>query len=123
VLVAVAAVPLTPVASAAAPYKGANTAAVQDDFNGDGYRDLVVGAPGAANGTVEAAGAVVVLYGSSGTVSASRRTVITQATAGVPGDPEDSDLFGETVAAGDPDRDGYADLIVGTPHEKPAVHR
>ncbi|MEW2041207.1 integrin alpha, partial [Streptomyces sp. NPDC005534] len=32
-------------ASATAPFKGANTAAVQDDFNGDGYRDLVVGAP------------------------------------------------------------------------------
>lgn len=56
VLTASVAVTLTPVtSSAAAPYKGANTAAVQDDFNGDGYRDLAVGAPNAANGSVEEA--------------------------------------------------------------------
>ncbi|MER6329354.1 FG-GAP-like repeat-containing protein [Streptomyces sp. NPDC001034] len=116
-ITAVTAVPLCPAASAAAPYKGANTASVQDDFNGDGYRDLVVGAPYAANGSVEAAGAVVVLYGSSSTVSATHRTVITQATAGIPGGPEEYDRFGTSVASADLDRDGYADLIVGTPYE------
>jgi hypothetical protein len=118
VLTASVAVTLTPVtSSAAAPYKGANTAAVQDDFNGDGYRDLVVGAPNAANGSVEEAGAVVVLYGSKSSVSTTRRTVITQATTGIPGDPEAWDEFGRTVASADLDRDGYADLIVGIPHE------
>lgn len=118
VLTASVAVTLTPVtSSAAAPYKGANTAAVQDDFNGDGYRDLAVGAPNAANGSVEEAGAVVVLYGSKSSVSATRRTVITQATSGIPGDPEAWDEFGRTVASADLDRDGYADLIVGIPHE------
>ncbi|MEV6019507.1 MULTISPECIES: hypothetical protein [unclassified Streptomyces] len=118
VLAPLFAVTLTPAtASAAAPYKGANTAAVQDDFNGDGYRDLVVGAPDAANGSVQEAGAVVVLYGSASSVSATRRTVITQATAGIPGAPEDGDGFGSAVAGADLDRDGYADLIVGTPAE------
>jgi hypothetical protein len=105
-------------ASAAGPYKGANTAAVQDDFNGDGYRDLAVGAPHAANGSVADAGAVVVLYGSASSVSTSRRTVITQATSGIPGAAEESDAFGATVTGADLDRDGYADLIVGTPGEK-----
>ncbi|MEU0408137.1 hypothetical protein ABZ307_09975 [Streptomyces griseorubiginosus] len=118
VLTASVAVTLTPVtSSAAAPYKGANTAAVQDDFNGDGYRDLAVGAPNAANGSVEEAGAVVVLYGSKSSVSPTRRTVITQATTGIPGDPEAWDEFGRTVSSADLDRDGYADLIVGVPHE------
>ncbi|MFI5630611.1 hypothetical protein ACIA8E_14735 [Streptomyces sp. NPDC051664] len=119
VLAPLLAVTLTPTtASASSPYKGANTAAVQDDFNGDGYRDLAVGAPYAANGSVEEAGAVVVMYGSASSVSATRRTVITQATSGIPGDPEEWDAFGTTVASADLDRDGYADLLVGTPSEK-----
>ncbi|GGU63725.1 FG-GAP-like repeat-containing protein [Streptomyces daghestanicus] len=118
VLTTSVAVTLTPVSSsAAAPFKGANTAAVQDDFNGDGYRDLAVGAPGAASGTVEEAGAVVVLYGSASSVGTARRTVLTQATAGIPGGPEESDRFGRTVASADLDRDGYADLLVGAPGE------
>ncbi|MGY1579793.1 FG-GAP-like repeat-containing protein [Streptomyces sp. MN13] len=106
-----------PSATATGPYHGANTAAVQDDFNGDGYRDLAVGAPGAANGTVDAAGAVVVHYGSANGATASRRTVITQATTGIPGTAEEWDGFGSAVGTADLDRDGYADLLVGTPGE------
>ncbi|WP_051765581.1 FG-GAP-like repeat-containing protein [Streptomyces sp. NRRL F-5135] len=106
-----------PPAMAAAPYRGANTPAVQDDFNGDGHRDLAIGAPDAANGKVEGAGAVVVLYGSASGVSAGRRVVLTQATAGIPGEPERNDRFGGSTATADLDRDGYADLLVGVRDE------
>ncbi|REE61884.1 FG-GAP repeat protein [Streptomyces sp. 3212.3] len=87
------------------------------DFNGDGYRDLVVPAPTAKVGGKDGAGAVVVLYGAKTGVSASRRAVITQNTAGVPDSAETEDLFGSSTAYADLDKDGYSDLIVGAPWE------
>ena len=42
-----------------------------------------------------------------------KKQTITQATAGVPGAPQDRGYFGSSVASGDLDRDGYADLVVG----------
>ncbi|MFE0627382.1 FG-GAP-like repeat-containing protein [Streptomyces sp. NPDC058864] len=107
-----------PTATAAPqPYKGANTARVQDDFNGDGYRDVAVGAPVAKVGKADGAGAVVVLYGSSSGVSTTRKKVITQDTSGVPGTAEPGDGFGTSVETADLDRDGYADLLIGSPWE------
>ncbi|MBL8297391.1 MAG: FG-GAP repeat protein, partial [Rhodanobacteraceae bacterium] len=35
------------------------------DFNGDGYADLLIGAPGAARGTTANVGAVFVIFGTS----------------------------------------------------------
>jgi hypothetical protein len=87
------------------------------DFNGDGYRDVAIGASGTTVGTAMNAGAVVVLYGSSSGVSAARRTVITQNSTGVPGTAEEFDSFGGSLAAGDLDGDGYSDLVVGAPGE------
>ncbi|MCX5048132.1 MULTISPECIES: FG-GAP-like repeat-containing protein [unclassified Streptomyces] len=98
---------------------GASAAAsgLADDFNGDGYRDLAIGAPGAvANGKAKA-GAVVVNYGSSSGISAARHKTTSQSSSGVPGDSETSDRFGTELAHGDLNRDGYGDLVVGTPLE------
>ncbi|MEV0317330.1 FG-GAP repeat protein [Streptomyces sp. NPDC050658] len=88
-----------------------------DDFNGDGYRDLVVAAPSATVSGHEAAGSVVVLYGSSSAPSAAKRKLISQATTGVPGTPETGDRFGESISSADLDLDGYADLVIGAPGE------
>jgi hypothetical protein len=87
------------------------------DFNGDGYRDVVVPAPGARVGGKSGAGAVVVLYGAKSGVSASRRVVITQNTTHVPDIAETDDFFGASTAFADLDKDGYSDLVVGAPGE------
>ncbi|SNT59089.1 FG-GAP-like repeat-containing protein [Actinacidiphila glaucinigra] len=106
-------VPLT----ATAPQAYAAPARYSDDFNGDGYRDVVATADGAYVGGRAGAGAVVVLYGSAKGLSAGRRTVVTQNSAGVPGTAEKNDGFGAAVASGDLNGDGYADLVVGSPRE------
>ncbi|MEV0035271.1 hypothetical protein [Streptomyces sp. NPDC050804] len=87
------------------------------DFNGDGYRDVAIGAFAAQVGSVPNAGAVVVLYGSRSGVSAAKKTVITQNSVGVPGTARDGDRFGSSLAAGDLNADGCADLVVGAPFE------
>ncbi|CAL9503735.1 FG-GAP-like repeat-containing protein [Streptomyces sp. enrichment culture] len=112
VAAAVIAGTLAPAGSAAAVH-----GAVPGDFNGDGYRDLVLPVPGADAGSYARAGAVVVLYGSANGVSAtSRRQTITEDSPGVEGRAFEEDQFGTTTATADLNRDGYADLVVGTPY-------
>lgn len=111
------AAPATAAPATAAPAEGAAAAKYHDDFNGDGYRDLVVAAPSGTVDGVKRAGYVAVLYGSAGGLDTAERKVLSQATAGVPGSPEAGDAFGATVTSADFDRDGYADLAVGSTGE------
>lgn len=90
--------------------------AVPFDFDGDRYPDLVVGAPTLQVGSVKAAGGVVVLPASKKGLSL-REKVVTQATKGVAGKPETGDTFGSAIASADFDRDGFADLAVGSRQE------
>lgn len=101
----------------AAPPAAAAPSGLKGDFDGDGYRDVVIGNPAATVSGKTYAGAVAVLYGSAAGPDGSRRAVYHQGTAGVPGSPEEDDYFGETVAVDDFDRDGYADLLVGASRE------
>jgi hypothetical protein len=80
------------------------------DVDGDGYADLVVGAPSTGTST----GAVYLYRGGAGGLSAA--TPVTIAS------PLGSDWsFGTSVAgAGDVDGDGYADVLVGASGSEPA---
>lgn len=100
----------------AAPASAAGATA--DDFNGDGYTDLVVATPKAKVNGQSQAGQLTVLYGSASGVSTSRSALISQNTAGVPGTAEAYDHFGDSYATGDLDGDGYTDLAVGVTMER-----
>ncbi|WP_329119677.1 FG-GAP-like repeat-containing protein [Streptomyces sp. NBC_01465] len=90
---------------------------LEGDFNGDGYRDLAVTAVGATVNGQSGAGAVTILFGSRDGAGAHKIQTLSQNSAGVPGDPEKNDYFGSSVAAGDFNGDGYADLAVGSSGE------
>jgi uncharacterized repeat protein (TIGR01451 family) len=76
------------------------------DVNGDGYADVVVGAPLYPQANYEEKGKIYVYYGSAAGLSATPAfTAIGEANF---------DNFGHSVAtAGDVNGDGYADVIVG----------
>ncbi|WP_399922344.1 hypothetical protein [Streptomyces kanamyceticus] len=104
-------------ARAAAPAADAGRAGAAakatDDFNGDGYGDLVVGAPGGTVSGQAQAGYVVVTYGAKDGLDPARKKVVSRSTSGVPGAAMAKESFGSTFTKGDLDHDGYADLVIG----------
>ncbi|WP_324789947.1 FG-GAP repeat protein [Streptomyces sp. H51] len=102
---------------------GSTSGAAASDFDGDGYSDVLIGAPSGIAGGVKGAGYVTVQYGSAygigtaATTPKGRTAVFSQATAGVPGKAESGDAFGASVVTGDVNGDGYDDAVIGAPGE------
>ena len=97
---------------------------IYGDFNGDGRDDLAIGVPfedvDTGAGTIDFAGAVNVLYGSSNGLSAtSPRSdqFWTQNSADVNDLVELGDTFGFSINTGDFNGDGRDDLAIGVPFE------
>ena len=105
------------VPGAAESYDRFGTALAAGDINGDGRDDLAIGAPGEAIGKVEEAGAVTILYGGVGGLRTTGIQQLHQNQAAVPGAAERRDHFGWTLAIGKVDKNKYADLVIGAPHE------
>ncbi len=109
-----AAIATAPAASAGTP--GGTSASDRNcDFNGDGYEDVLIGAPGASVGSFANAGLVTVQYGSRAGLDTSHADVFSRNSEGVEGPPASADRFGAAVASGDLDSDGYDDAIIGIP--------
>ncbi|MEU6088496.1 FG-GAP-like repeat-containing protein [Streptomyces sp. NPDC047085] len=104
--------------SKAASLRTAGTAAI-GDLNKDGFGDIVLGNPEdpADDPSASTGGKIHIIYGTSSGPSATRRVSYTQSSAGVPDSSEYGDRFGEALAIGDFDKNGYGDLAVGAPGE------
>ena len=108
---AVAAVPTMAGAFSSEQYGAALAAG---DFNNDGKKELVIGAPGwDAAGPIDQAGRVVVW----GTVSGVWTNLGTLSQSGTPSSPEAMDHFGKSLAVGKFNSDNFDDLAVGAPDE------
>ncbi|MFG2606614.1 hypothetical protein ACGFT2_24120 [Streptomyces sp. NPDC048514] len=83
------------------------------DVDGDGFKDLAIGAPGEDNG----AGSVTLLRGSASGLTTKGAVSYTQNTAGVPGAAEQGDRFGARVLLADHSGDHRAELTVAGPGE------
>ncbi|HEX6467539.1 MAG TPA: FG-GAP and VCBS repeat-containing protein [Streptosporangiaceae bacterium] len=90
--------------------EGSDGDVVIADINGDGTGDVVVGRPGTAKG-----GAITVFYGTP--TGLTKGPSFGQNSAGVPGTDETGDFFGDALAVGDANGDGYGDVAIGAKYE------
>lgn len=78
------------------------------DVNGDGYADMIIGEPGRPNGAATGAGRALVIHGGSNVPS----TIPAWTGLGTTTNAQ----YGYSVSkAGDVNKDGYGDVVIGSP--------
>jgi hypothetical protein len=82
----------------------------------DGCDDLVIGAPGESVGALVWAGSVTLIPGAPGGLATGRSVMYTQDSPGFPGEAENADAFGWSLAAGRTSQ-GTPYLLIGSPNE------
>ena len=94
-----------------------SAAAPAQDFNADGYADLVIGVPFENQGAFNNSGAVHVFYGGPGGPSAAGSQLWTQDSPGILEEIDGDEWFGEDLAHGDFNGDGFSDLAINAQFE------
>lgn len=87
------------------------------DFDGDGNDDLAIGVPGEDLGGLVDCGNVGEVFGSASGLDFARSQGWDEDRIFAAGYTETDDRFGQALAAGDFDRDGFIDLAIGHPGE------
>ncbi|MFN9304195.1 MAG: FG-GAP-like repeat-containing protein [Candidatus Kapaibacterium sp.] len=88
-----------------------------DDVNGDGFNDILIGEPSwDKDNIVRDAGRIGIYYGSSSGIVVENPWIF-------PGDQADGQLGWSVASAGDVNRDGLGDFIIGAPfYDNPQVN-
>jgi hypothetical protein len=90
---------------------------VVGDVTGDGHADVVVGSDGSRVNGHDFAGRIFFLRGSAHGLTLSHHQMLTQDTAGVPGNVRATAQFGSALSLGNRVGNSHLDLLIGAPND------